>query len=213
MIEYKIVLGGRFQVFPDGTVNRITGQYTSPAKISYAGRNKHYAVVSYQDENKEHKVAYVHRLIASAFIPNPDNLPQVNHKNGNTRDNRVENLEWVTASQNRQHAYNIGLYNPMATATPCIRCGQFTKAKCGICPGCQEEMKRDAYKMDHAADLRDRFSGLEIERMPARMQQYVKSRANGMSTSSIAAKYGVSRQAVSFLLLKAENEYQRRCKK
>lgn len=73
--------------------------------------NKHGYVVAYLSKNNVVKTVKVHRLVATAFIPNPFNYQKVNHKDGIKTNNFYENLEWGTQKHNIQHAFATGLSN------------------------------------------------------------------------------------------------------
>jgi hypothetical protein len=61
--------------------------------------------------NQKGKFYFVHRLVAECFLPNPTNLPKINHKDTNKLNNHISNLEWITSKGNSEHASVNGLYN------------------------------------------------------------------------------------------------------
>lgn len=94
----------------------VTSHYNKkPLTVQQYKRNKQGKKVVYPRVRirKDKKSCWValHRLVAEMFIPNPDNLPHINHKDGNRLNNHVDNLEWCTHEQNIRHAVENGL-NP-----------------------------------------------------------------------------------------------------
>ncbi len=79
--------------------------------------NGYEMVMLYKTGEKPRKFL-VHRLVAMTYISNPNNLREVNHKNGNRLDNRIKNLEWISSKENKIHAIKLGLYRSHEKLTP-----------------------------------------------------------------------------------------------
>lgn len=89
-----------------------TKTYLEEKIISQSISNKGYCKVTLRKENSVDKKTFsVHRLVATHFIENPQNKPQINHIDGNKRNNKVSNLEFCTQSENIKHAYKNGFMN------------------------------------------------------------------------------------------------------
>lgn len=96
-------LEGKIEVRENGEVFSLLSNKLLKLHLS----SGYYKIAIYfPDGNKQYKV---HRLVASKYIPNPNNLPCVNHKDGNKLNNHKDNLEWCTHQENSQHASTLGL--------------------------------------------------------------------------------------------------------
>jgi hypothetical protein len=103
----------KIEGFPSYTVSnlgRVRSIKREQAVILKVFKNNYgYLQVCLYNENNKKCGRYIHRLVASAFISNYENKPEVNHIDGNKANNSVNNLEWNTDSENKKHAYTTGL--------------------------------------------------------------------------------------------------------
>ena len=99
---------GKYSVSTMGRIrNDRTGHVSSGREAGHG-----YKKVTFYENNRPSGTAYVHRLVADAFLFKPEECTEVNHKDGNRWNNNVENLEWVTSSGNTEHAVSTGALKP-----------------------------------------------------------------------------------------------------
>lgn len=128
---WKQILGfeGKYEVSENATVRSLLqykcGKYVDRAcpKImtQFLSKAGSYPIVSLRkivDGKSTMFTKKVHVLFCRAFLPNPENKKFINHKNGIKTDNRIENLEWVTSSENNLHAIRTGLRSPRKGRSP-----------------------------------------------------------------------------------------------
>jgi len=94
--------GGKYWVSNLGRVKKVTGDIEKIYSIS--SKTKGYTTI-----RLDYKIYSLHRIVAKSFINNPDNKSEVNHKDGNKKNNCSDNLEWVSHYENLRHAFDTGL--------------------------------------------------------------------------------------------------------
>lgn len=122
MEAWKKIPGYEYEASNLGAIRRLPKPYVfyegiKQGVILKSSNNGGYRQVVIQSNGP--KTIKVHRLVALAWLPNPLNKETVNHKNGIKHDNRVENLEWATRSENTKHKYIIGLQSNKGENHPC----------------------------------------------------------------------------------------------
>lgn len=90
-----------YNIFEDGRIQRKGGKFLKPETMG----NGYQRVTLCSNGNVKRWL--LHRLIASVYIPNPNNLPVINHIDGNKQNNQVSNLEWTTYAKNENHSYRV----------------------------------------------------------------------------------------------------------
>ncbi|RFZ77349.1 hypothetical protein DS742_19370 [Lacrimispora amygdalina] len=159
-----------------------------------------YRMVYFYD-GKVKRQFYVHRLVAEAFIDNPNNKPCVNHIDGNPGNNSVTNLEWVTSSENLIHAYTN-----LVPKYKCRFCGSVSFTKLRICKSCRGKLfDVNQTAIDNVVrleEIQNKLQRKDILQLSEMQKELIIFKLIGIPCEEVAKKYGVSRQAISERLKK-----------
>lgn len=122
---WKDVVGYE-QYYMVSNTNKLRSKKTGRVLLPHVGKRKYWVINMHFTSRTDHKLKTMHRMMADAFIPNPENKPWVNHIDGNTFNNDLANMEWSTISENTEHAYDIGLHK-MAPVEQYSLSGEFIR--------------------------------------------------------------------------------------
>lgn len=195
--QYKILKDGKLKVFDNGEIylikngiDKIMKQY----KIGGCNGGRYLMVYFYDGKIK--RQYYVHRLVAEAFIENPDNKRYVNHIDGNPSNNNAFNLEWVTNSENQIHAYT-----ELVKKYKCRFCKADTFSKLRICKACHSKMNDiNSTALDNSIRreiLQNKLKETDISRLSEMQKELLIYKLIGLTSREIAPKYGVSFQSIA----------------
>lgn len=202
-IRSEVVLGGLFEVFENGRIFRINENQIVECKESRTSKGGRYRCVTRTNNGKQRNY-YVHRLMAKAFIPNPENKPQVNHKDAIPKNNSIDNLEWVTSQENIAHAIENGLMNTFVNGGPCNHCGTMTRASRGICTDCKQVELTARLAVESKVKIMESASHIDMSILTTKQKEVVWLRRKGLTYEQIGTFLGITHQAAKNRMKNAE---------
>lgn len=193
----KIIMDGLLEVFPDGRIFRIkpdgnkviapvysNGSFT----VTIDGKQKHY---------------FARRIIAEAYIPNPENKPYVSNIDGDPRNNTVENLMWTSKSEQVRKSLH-------ARRSSCTICGKETYSKDQVCRECKAREKASNKIKENEAARRERIDtemeDIDMQLLTSLEYQTVGLRQKYLTYDEIAAIMGCTRQCIEQRLSRAREK-------
>lgn len=205
-VPYKDFMDGQIRVYKNGQIFRKNSRGIVEAPQHGTSRNQKYLIVSAMDDGKQ-KHLYVHRLLAKAFIPNPENKPHINHIDGNSRNNKLDNLEWVTPRENTAHAIKIGLITTLDnTPHECPRCLGPTMKDNEICSECNKDMRGIKRMLITKQEQRNRYRHINTKELKPLYKRVIDSRFQGLTLKEIGNELGVTREYIRQLENKVLDE-------
>ena len=200
-MQHRTIENGLLKVYVNGDIYFKNDNKWTLLKQYEASYNRKYRSVYYKEEGMKRR-GYVHRFVAKAFIPNPENKPQVNHIDGNPSNNNVGNLEWVTSSENIKHAFAIGL----CTKRTCAICGKEGFGNTELCRECSARIKSRIpaairnYK--RVGEYIDALGKIDIEELSSLQAKIALHLISGKGYAEIGAIKGMSKQNINYHALK-----------
>ncbi|MDT2759297.1 sigma factor-like helix-turn-helix DNA-binding protein [Enterococcus xiangfangensis] len=204
-MKSKIVGGGNFEIYEDGTIYRFKkdGSKEIPPSQILKIRNSERLIVWAQYQGKQ-KHYYPHRLIAEAFIPNPENKPYVEIIDKNPYNLSVTNLRWMT----NKERINKMKKTRKSKQVVCDKCGHkydYTRESCPICKSAtKKQVAAEERRLKKQKKLEAELGAIPLDELKDNYRSAVELRLEGKTLDEIGNHLGVTRERVRQMILTAK---------
>ncbi len=203
-LQSKIVGDGNFEVYEDGTIYRFKkdGSKEIPPSHVLKGRNSEYLTMWAQCQGKQ-KHYYPHRMIAEAFLPNPESKPYVEIIDKNPYNLSVTNLRWMTNKERIDKMKKTRESNQVV----CDKCGRKYDYTRESCPSCKNEEQKievaEKRKLKKRKKFEEELGSIPLDELKDNYRTAVELRLEGKTLEEISKYLDVTRERVRQMILTA----------